>query len=302
MPDWNSLSNEIRASGSTYDLLRRKYLRSLHDLTGRNTIIYYSGWLQKPDPRLIPVLSINDIDKNAFMTSIHELDRSKGLDLILHTPGGDGAAAESLVDYLRQMFDIDVRGIVPQLAMSAGTMIALSCKSIIMGKQSSLGPIDPQLNGLPAHGVIEEFKQAFEEIKADPSKIPIWQVRIARFPPAFIGECQRAIDWSNEMVKEWLSTGMFNEESKSDEENIRNRVSSIVTELGSHALTKSHARHIPSLRCKEIGLKIEMMEEDQKLQEAILTLHHITMHTLADTPTIKIVENHNGKAFVQTIT
>src|SRR5919106_3728469 len=223
MPDWNSLSNEIRASGSTYDLLRRKYLKSLYDVTGRNTIIYYSGWLQKPDPRLIPVLGINDIDKNAFMTSIHELDRSKGLDLILHTPGGDGAAAESLVDYLRQMFGMDIRGIVPQLAMSAGTMIALSCKSIVMGKQSSLGPIDPQLRGLPAHGVIEEFRQAFEEVKLDPSKIPIWQARIAQFPPAFIGECQKAIDWSNEMVKEWLSTGMFREESKADKDNTRQK-------------------------------------------------------------------------------
>jgi membrane-bound ClpP family serine protease len=302
MPDWNSLSNEIRTSGSTYDLLRRKYLKSLHELTGRNTIIYYSAWLQKPDPRLIPMLGINDIDKNAFMTTIHELDRSKGLDLILHTPGGDGAATESLVDYLRQMFDIDIRGIVPQLAMSAGTMIALSCKSVAMGKQSSLGPIDPQLNGIPAHGVIEEFRQAFKDIKDDPSKIPIWQAKIARFPIAFIGECQRAIDWSNEMVREWLSTGMFREESKSDEESVRNRISNIVTELSSHALTKSHARHISSQRCKDIGLKIEMMEENQNFQEAVLTLHHITMHTLGDTPAIKIVENQNGKAFVQTIT
>lgn len=200
------------------------------------------------------------------------------------------------------MFGMDIRCIVPELAMSAGTMIALSCKSIVMGKQSSLGPIDPQLRGLPAHGVIEEFRQAFEEVKLDPSKIPIWQARIAQFPPAFIGECQKAIDWSIEMVKEWLSTGMFREESKPDEESVRFKISNIVTELGSHALTKSHSRHISSQRCKDIGLKIEFMEDKQALQEAVLTLHHITMHTLADTPAIKIVENQNGKGFVLTIT
>jgi membrane-bound ClpP family serine protease len=248
------------------------------------------------------MFGINDIDKNAFMTSIHELDRRKGLDLILHTPGGDSAATESLVDYLRQMFDTDVRGIIPQIAMSAGTMIALSCKSIIMGKQSSLGPIDPQLNGLPAHGVIEELKNAFKETKVDPTKIPIWQARIARFPPAFIGECQKAIDWSNEMVSDWLSTGMFKEESKSNKEDTSKRISIILTELGDHALTKSHARHISSQRCKDIGLKIDMLEDDQRLQEAVLTLHHITMHTLINTSAIKIVENQNGKALVQTIT
>ena len=42
------------------------------------------------------------------------------------------------------MFGTDIRAIVPQLALSAGTMVALACKEIIMGKHSSLGPIDPQ--------------------------------------------------------------------------------------------------------------------------------------------------------------
>lgn len=73
------------------------------------------------------------------MTVIHQLDRNKGLDLILHTPGGDTAATESIVDYLHNMFGNNIRAIVPQLAMSAGTMIACSCKEIIMGLQSSLG-------------------------------------------------------------------------------------------------------------------------------------------------------------------
>jgi ClpP class serine protease len=105
------------------------------------------------------------------MTAIHGLDRKKGLDLALHTPGGEAAATESLVDYLRQIFGTDIRAIVLQLAMSAGTMLACACKSILIGKQSSLGPIDPQLGGLAAHGIIEEFTKAYEEIQVDPRKI-----------------------------------------------------------------------------------------------------------------------------------
>ncbi|WP_337461520.1 hypothetical protein [Jutongia sp.] len=77
------------------------------------------------------------------MTCIHGMDCSKGLDLVLHTPGDSPAAAEAIVNYLRAKFGNDIRVIVPQLAMSAGTMIACSAKQIIMGKQSSLGPIDP---------------------------------------------------------------------------------------------------------------------------------------------------------------
>lgn len=232
------------------------------------------------------------------MTTIHELDTSKGLDLVLHTPGGDTAATESLVCYLRQKFD-DIRAIVPQLAMSGGTMMAMSCKSIVMGKQSSLGPIDPQINGTPAHGAIKEFEQAFEEIKADQSKIPIWQARIARFPIAFIKECRQAIEWSNEIVTDWLLTGMFRECSGDIE--TTQKIERILIGFGDHALTKSHARHISANRCNEIGLKIEMLESDQNLQEAVLTRHHIIMMTLGGTRAVKIIENHNGKAYIQTL-
>jgi ClpP class serine protease len=156
MPDWNQILNEIKEAGSVYDIARRKYLKRLYDLTGRNVIIYYSGWLQK---RNLEGVEVNDADKNGFMTVIHDLDRSKGLDLLLHTPGGETAATESLVDYLRAMFGSDIRAFVPQLALSAGTMIACACKEIFMGKQSSLGPIDPQFRGIPAHGVKEDSNE-----------------------------------------------------------------------------------------------------------------------------------------------
>src|SRR4030042_1954680 len=189
MPDWNQLLNDIISAGSIHDVIRRKYLRELHDLTGRNIIIYYSGWLQK---RNLEGVEVNDADKNGFMTVIPQLDRAKGLDLLLHTPGGETAATESLVDYLRSMFSTDVRAIVPQLAMSGGTMIACSCKEIVMGKQSSLGPIDPQFGGIPAHGVGEEFHRAKREVQQNPSSIPIWQPIIAKYSPTLIGECEKA--------------------------------------------------------------------------------------------------------------
>jgi ClpP class serine protease len=211
MPNWKNLLDETIASGSTYDVLRRKYLKKLHEVTGRNIILYYSGWLQK-SIRGIPesmLFELNDADKNGFMATIHELDRSKGLDLLLHTPGGSIAATESLVDYLRSMFGTNIRAVIPQIAMSAGAMVACACQEILMGKHSSIGPIDPQIYGMPAHGVLQEFKQAADEIKADPSRVQVWQFIIAKYDPTLIGSCQKAIDWSNDMVKQWLTTGMF---------------------------------------------------------------------------------------------
>jgi len=291
VPSWHDLLREIKEAGSAHDVIRRRHLERLHDQTRRNVIIYYSAWLQKPG---IAGLQVNDADKNGFMTVIHELDRSKGLDLVLHTPGGETAATESLVDYLRSMFGKDIRAIVPQLAMSAGTMIACACKEVVMGRHSSLGPIDPQYFGMPAHGVIEEFKRAFSEIKADQMKMAVWQPIIAKYNPTLIGECEKAIQWSNEMTKEWLISGMLSGDPNRDE-----KADAILRELGDHALTKSHARHLSAKKCSEIGLTVRLLEDDQSLQEAVLSVHHACIHTLGATPAYKIIENHKGVAFIQ---
>ena len=291
MPNWNQLLDEIKSAPSIQDRVRRQYLKGLHQITGRNVIAYYSGWLQRGSSQ---GTEINDEDKNGFMTVIHELDRRNGLDLILHTPGGDTAATESLVDYLRSMFGKDIRAIIPQIAMSGGTMIACACREILMGKQSSLGPIDPHFGGIPAHGVVEEFARAKEEIGENAAAIPVWQPIIAKYPPAFIGECEKAIAWSNEMTKEWLKSGMFAEEKGASK-----KINAIIAELGDHALTKSHARHLPVAKCQEIGLRVSEIEESQELQDAVLSIHHACMLTFSQTQALKIIENHNGTAFIK---
>ena len=101
MPSFSRIQREIREQevpDTQYDLIRRRYLKKLSAKTGRNTILYYSGWLQKPARYVTPLMSISDGDKNGFMSAVHGLDVSRGLDIVLHTPGGDIAATESLID------------------------------------------------------------------------------------------------------------------------------------------------------------------------------------------------------------
>jgi ATP-dependent protease ClpP protease subunit len=296
---WNELLDQVQRAGSTYDIIRRSALAQLHQKTGRNVIIYYSGWLQKGFLHTPAIrMDINDSDKDGFMAVINKLDRSNGLDLFLHTPGGETAATESIVDYLRAMFGNDIRAVIPQLAMSAGTMIACACNKIIMGKHSSLGPIDPQLNGMAAHGIIEEFERAKREIAEDSSRIPVWQPIIAKYNPTLIGECEKAIKWSQEMVEEWLISGMFSGEK--DAKKRAKRAKKVIKELGDHALTKSHARHISLERARDI-VGLEVLELESKildLQDAIMTVHHSCNLTLSATPAYKIIENHLGVASI----
>lgn len=304
MPNWNQVLNELTALKaqtqaalsqvpSPVDQIRRKYLLQLSQHTGRNVIAYYSGWIVR-SPNTAE-LSIDDNDKNAFMATVHGLDRSRGLDLILHTPGGSLAAAESIVDYLRRMFGTDVRAFVPQLAMSAGTMIACSCKEIILGKQSNLGPIDPQFGGVPAYGVLAEFKKAVEEVKNNPASIPMWQTIIGKYHPTFIGQCEHAIEWSKEVVEKWLVTGMF-----AGQRAAVSKARKVVKALSSPELVRSHSRHIHIEDCRKLGLNIVELETDPVLQDLVLTTHHTFMQTFTEAPqAVKIIENHMGVAMVR---
>lgn len=293
MPNLNEVLAEIQEAHnggdkSPLDTVRRKYLARVHEMTGRNVIAYYSGWLQKGGAANA---EINDKDKNAFMTCIHRLDRTLGLDLILHTPGGDLAATESLVDYLYSMFGTDIRCIVPQISMSAGTMIAMSCKEIMMGKQSNLGPIDPQMGGIACQAVVEEFEEAKNDVKSNPSSAPLWQIIISRYHPTFIGSCKNAITWSKDLAEDWLIRNMCAGNKVA--------IASILKEFSDHSQSKSHSRHIPKDKCRNVGLTIVDMEADNDLQDAILTTHHAYMHTFAHSTAVKIVENHTGIALIE---
>lgn len=291
MSNWSELLRELSQLGSGYDILRRRYTEELAEYTGRNVICYYSGFLQKPE--LGNLSAVNDNDKNGLMTAINGLDPGKGLDLILHTPGGDTAATESIVDYLWGKFGRDIRCFVPQMAMSAGTMIACSTKEIWMGKHSSLGPIDPQFGNIPAHGVLEEFERAYSEIVNDPRTVPVWQPILAKYPPAFIGECKKAIDWSNSLVAEWLKRNMLRGKRNQD-----SAVEKILRELGDHSVNFAHNRHLSFDKCKEIGLNVIALESDQQLQDKLLSVHHIYYHTLSSTSAFKIIQNHKGATFI----
>ena len=296
MPNWNQVLKEIgEASASPIDIVRKKYLKQLHKHTGRNVIAYYSAFLQKTTPQAQALGIIRDDDKNGFMNVIHGMDTSKGLDLLLHTPGGDIAAVESLVAYLRSKFT-NIRAIVPQMAMSAGTMMACACDEIVMGKQSNLGPFDPQFGGIPAYGIIEEFNKAKSEILQNPAAVNYWGIIISKYHPTFIGECEKAIKWASEIVKGWLESGMFKDCVDKAE-----KAELVVSSLNNHIGTLTHSRHIHIDQIRDLGLKVTALEDDDKLQDLVLTVHHAYMHTISNPIVVKAIENHNGHGMFWTV-
>ncbi|MGA2545211.1 MAG: serine protease [Rectinemataceae bacterium] len=78
------------------------------------------------------------------ITGGHRIEK---LSLFLYSRGGQTAAAWSIANLLKQ-FCKQFEVIVPARAHSAATIICLGASSIIMTKQATLGPIDPNFNGL----------------------------------------------------------------------------------------------------------------------------------------------------------
>ncbi len=173
-------------------------------------------------------------------------------------------------------------------------MIACSCRSILMTDHSNLGPIDPQLRGVPAYGVIQEFERAFKEVKSDSSKIALWGPIISQYKPTFLSQCENAIEWSNKFVQEQLEKVMF-----ADERDAKEKAMKVSKKLSDYKDNLRHERHIHIEECKKIGLRVERIEDDQDLQDLVLTVHHCFMHSLMNTQCFKIIENHNGIAFAK---
>src|SRR5499425_1774764 len=93
-------------------------------------------------------------DAQTIIAAIKETPRDRPIDLILHTPGGLVLAAMQIARAV-EAHAAKVTVFVPVYAMSGGTLIALAADEIVLGEFSVLGPIDPQIAGLPAASIVK---------------------------------------------------------------------------------------------------------------------------------------------------
>ena len=230
------------------------------------------------------------------------LGGGSSLDLILHSPGGSPESAEAIVSYLRSRFS-HIRVIVPNLAMSAATMISCAADVIVLGKHSFLGPTDPQIilptplgiRAVPAQAILSQFERAARET-GDSSKLAAWLPMLSQYGPDLLVLSEESLELSRELVRNWVESYMLKDSL--DSAVIAQEVSSW---LADHQTFKSHGRHISRDELRSHGLLIEDLEADDKLQDLVLSVFHATTHTFSGTNATKIVENHIGRAFVKQV-
>ena len=101
---------------------------------------------------LMRYIDVNDSEE--VLRAIQLTDDDVPLDIVLHTPGGLVLAATQIARAI-QDHKAKVTVFVPHYAMSGGTLIALAADEIVMCRHSVLGPIDPQLGGMPAASIVK---------------------------------------------------------------------------------------------------------------------------------------------------
>jgi hypothetical protein len=302
VPSWGEILAELTPSPDPatgilrppdFDGVRHKYLERLHQLTGRSTVVYYTDWLNTGGP----LTSITLQDMAGLMEVFHNLP-GPSLDLILHSPGGQAEATDSLVTYMRSKYE-DVRVFVPLAAMSAATMWALAADRICMGKHSQLGPIDTQVtlgpNVVAASALIAQFQRASDECAQDPSRLSAWLPTLQQYFPGLLEVCADADKLAQSLVKQWLFQYMFQDRLEEEREQLSKAAAEYFANHGEHL---SHGRPIDREKARKLALTIENLEADPDLQDAVLSVHHAFLINLGATTALKIVENHLGVKMV----
>ena len=303
MPGWSELLNKFIRQKNP-DWLQpqlTEYMNAISGLRGESTVIFYaSAFLQQRENSAITREDVNGLMNALYGAKIGDNGR---LTLILHTPGGELPAVESIVDYLHAKFNY-IEVVVPFLAMSAGAMISLASNLVILGKQSQLGPIDPQISSghkrHSARAILEGFERAKEDIEHNPKLAHLWAPILQNMGPSLMIEADKVLRYSKELVVKWLVQRMFAGEA--DAKAKAERIASYFNAEKSDDSPNSvhiHGQRIGLQKMHELGVQTEMLEKNQELQDAVLSAYHLMALAFETSRATKFISSNSGRTWVK---
>lgn len=220
-----------------------------------------------------------------FVEELTEETARPRLVIVLNTPGGSAETVEKLVEIIRFHYK-EVYFVIPDAAMSAGTIFCMSGDRIYMDYSSSLGPIDPQVfNGkhfVPALGYLDQVEKLLEKARQNPSTLTQAEFLILQSQDlALLNQYEQARNLTVTLLKTWLVDFKFKDwkthqtdpdklgkkVTKSEKED---RAEEIAKLLGDNKIWHSHGRMIGIATLTRIlRLKIEDYSKDDSLRDMI---------------------------------
>ncbi len=286
--DWYKFLNEVRTGvvPPEVDLgeLRRGVYHDIEQLRQRPLLVYAVRFVDgQPGPTSI---DLGDVD--GFTDLIDAAgESSNAVDVLIHSPGGSPEATERIVALLRGRFQDDVQFLIPHSAYSAATMLALSGNQIILHPSATLGPIDPQVNGIPAKSIRRGFDKIRDLLKEEgPEALPAYLPLIEKHSIEILEICEDSLKLSKELVTEWLGKYMF---AGTDAGDAINRAVEFFSDYDTH---KTHSRPLMFDKLQNLNLKISIAGSPlrQLMREAYILLNGF----FTVTSFVKVFENSEG--------
>ena len=207
-----------------------------------------------------------------------EQQKKERLTLILNTAGGSVETVEKFVEIIRHHYN-ELYFLVPDIALSAGTIFCMSGDKIFMDYSSALGPIDPQVyngkNWVPALGYLDQVEKLIEKTRNNTLTTAEFAI-LQNQDLATLSAYEQAKNLTITLLKEWLVEYKFrdwqkhkngNEVTREEKEERAEEIASI---LGDNKKWHSHGRMIGINRLKTfLKLRIEDYSNDNDLRTKI---------------------------------
>lgn len=282
--DWNNFLVNKQLSGQDLFDLRKACYQDIENVRGRPLIVYGSKFVDAAGQSIPALIDISDVD--GFTDLVNHINGSESIDVLIHSPGGRPDATERIVTILRQRFK-DVSFLIPHSAYSAATMLALSGNCIIMHPSATLGPIDPQLNGIPARSI----KRGFENVKRiimqeGPEALPAYIPLIEKYSLDLLELCDDSEKLAKELVRSWLNNYMF------AGRNAPNTVKRAVDYFSNYDKHLLHSRPLVYEKLK--SLKLNIQQADNPLRDLLWEAYIIINGFFNLTPFVKLYESCHG--------
>jgi hypothetical protein len=156
-----------------------------------------------------PLNSIDDSDLDSVFRSLKQSnpEKSKNVCLILLSRGGSIEPAYQISKLCKQWSSSKFVVVIPRYAKSAATLIALGADEIHIGPLGQLGPIDPQLGGLPALGVSQALQTIAQLAEKFPGSATMFAEYLKRvLTVEQIGYCDRIAQSASQYAHRLLAT------------------------------------------------------------------------------------------------
>lgn len=283
MTTYQQINNSLQDPKSAFEK-RVSLIHEIEAFTQRPLIIYVA---KLDAPREAPN-SIDIGDITAFSDLIEPIT-GDNLDVLIQSPGGQAEATERIVQLLRSRFK-NIRFLVPHSAYSAATLLAMSGNCIYMDDRSTLGPIDPQLSGIPTRAILQGFNEVKKILKKEgPEALPAYLPLIQKYDIHIFEICKNAEKLSKELAEEWLRKYMFTGDGQG-----KRKAKKIVKFFSDHGLHKSHSRTVGIQKALDLNLNILDGRQNKVLRDKLWELHCIIEWFFNKSPFIKLYENGRG--------